>query len=192
LIRTQKLPEGRIVIGRHCVGTPYIFSFKEDNTIIGNFVSIAQGVTIIPAKGHIPPKGYENNLVSTYQLLSKFGKKKRVNPFTYNLPKANTPVEIGSDVWIGMNAIILSGVKIGHGAIIGAGSVVTHDVPPYGVVAGSPAMLLRYRYSEEQIKKLLAIQWWNWSDKKIKENLNFFYDDIDRFVDAFYVPKQTY
>ena len=92
---------------------------------------------------------------------------------------------IGNDVWIGMDVMVLSGVKIGDGAVIGARSVIASDVPPYSVVAGGPAQILRYRFSNEQIKKLLEIAWWNWPTPKIIENMTYFYSDIDTFLKRF-------
>lgn len=76
---------------------------------------------------------------------------------------------IGNDVWIGTHAIIKGGVFIGDGAVIGMGSVVTHDVAPYSVVAGVPAKEIRKRFGEKTIQKLLALEWWNWPDEKLKK-----------------------
>lgn len=78
---------------------------------------------------------------------------------------------IGNDVWIGFEAVILSGVTIGDGAIIGARAVVTKDVPPYTIVGGVPARPIRKRFSEEVISKLSGLQWWNWSEERIRENI---------------------
>ena len=89
---------------------------------------------------------------------------------------------IGNDVWIGRNATIIAGVNIGNGAIIGAGAVVTKDVPDYAVVGGVPAHIIRYRYTQEQIKALLEIEWWNWDDDKIREYQADFYLPIDEFI----------
>lgn len=80
-------------------------------------------------------------------------------------------VEVGSDVWIGRNVKILSGVRIGNGAIVGAHSVVTKDVPSYSVVAGNPAEVKKMRFSENVITALLQMEWWNWDDQLIKERL---------------------
>ena len=87
-------------------------------------------------------------------------------------------ITIGSDVWIGADVIIMDGIKIGDGAIIAAKAVVSKDVPSYAVVGGVPAKIIKYRFSEEIIKKLKALEWWNWSEEKIKKNEFFFRNDI--------------
>lgn len=83
--------------------------------------------------------------------------------------------EIGNDVWIGANVFLIRGVKIGDGAIIGAGAVVTHDVEPYAIMGGVPARVIRYRYPKEMIESFLRIKWWDWSLKKIEDNIELFY-----------------
>ena len=85
--------------------------------------------------------------------------------------------EIGNDVWIGYRVIMKCGVKIGNGAIIGAGSIVTKDVPPFAIVAGSPAAIIRYRFPTEIINKLHEIEWWLLDDDELKEKINFFQED---------------
>ena len=80
-------------------------------------------------------------------------------------------IVVGNDVWIGYEAVILSGVTIGDGAVIGARAVVTKDVPPYTIVGGVPAKPNKKRFSEENIKKLQSIRWWDWKKKKIAENI---------------------
>lgn len=87
-------------------------------------------------------------------------------------------------IWIGANCIIFQGVTISDGAVIGAGSMIRRDVPPYAVVVGVDR-IIKYRFSQEIIDKLLKIQWWNWSDDKIRENIKFMYD-IEKFVNEFY------
>jgi carbonic anhydrase/acetyltransferase-like protein (isoleucine patch superfamily) len=82
-------------------------------------------------------------------------------------PSTRGDVIIGHDVWIGNGATILSGVHIGNGAVIGACSVVTRDVPSYGIVAGNPAKLIRLRFKEDEIKCLEELAWWNWADSKL-------------------------
>ena len=85
-------------------------------------------------------------------------------------------IEIGNDVWIGDSAIIMDGVKIGDGSIIAAGAVVTKDVPPYAIVGGVPAKIIRYRFDEDDINFLLELSWWEKDKKWIKENAEKFSD----------------
>jgi len=91
-------------------------------------------------------------------------------------------VSIGNDVWVGARAIILSGVTVGDGAVIGAGAVVTRSVPPYAIVAGNPARLLRYRFDETTIAALLEVRWWDWPDSKIAEREEVFYGPVAGFL----------
>lgn len=88
----------------------------------------------------------------------------------------NVHVEIGNDVWIGSNVLILGGIRIGDGAVIGAGAVVTKDVEPYSIVGGVPAKIIRKRFSQDQIEKLLRIKWWNEPIDLIKSNYADFFD----------------
>lgn len=80
--------------------------------------------------------------------------------YTFDL-KEHNEVKIGNDVWIGTRAMILDGITIGDGAVIGAGAVVTKNVPPYAIVGGVPAKIIKYRFSQDKINELLASQWWN-------------------------------
>ncbi len=97
-------------------------------------------------------------------------------------------VFLGNDVWVGSHVLINGGVTVGHGAVIGAGAVVVKDVPPYAIVGGVPAKVIRYRFSPEVIKKLLELQWWNLPDETLKENISFFQkedfsvNDIEDFI----------
>ena len=81
---------------------------------------------------------------------------------------------IGNDVWIGSHVLIRGGVKVGNGAIIGAGAVVVKDVPPYAIVGGVPAKVIRYRFSEEVKAKLQELKWWDMTDEKLRENIGMF------------------
>lgn len=99
-------------------------------------------------------------------------------PKQYVLPP-NPETIIGNDVWIGTNAIIHPGITIGHGAVIGSGAVVTHDVPPYAIVVGVPAKIIKYRFSDEIIAKLLQLQWWNLPYDKI---LSLPFNDINECI----------
>ena len=91
-------------------------------------------------------------------------------------------VNIGNDVWVGANAMIMSGVSIQDGAIIAAGAIVTKNVSPYTIVAGNPAKTVKKRFKNSQIKSLLRIQWWNWEEDKIRKYVSDFYSDIDKFI----------
>ena len=97
-------------------------------------------------------------------------------------------VYIGNDVWVGSHVLINGGVHIGDGAVIGAGAVVVKDVPPYAIVGGVPARIIRYRFSPEVIEKLLDLKWWNYNENILKENINFFQkenitvDDVEEFI----------
>jgi phosphonate metabolism protein (transferase hexapeptide repeat family) len=95
-------------------------------------------------------------------------------------------VLMGHDTWIGHGAIVMPNVRIGNGAVVGAGAVVTKDVEPYTIVAGVPAKLLKRRFSEGITIKLEEIQWWNWSYEIIKERVDDFSLPIDDFIDKYY------
>jgi acetyltransferase-like isoleucine patch superfamily enzyme len=98
--------------------------------------------------------------------------------------RMNAPVSIGNDVWIGANVCILPGVNIGDGAIIAAGAIVNRDVPPYSIVGGVPARVIKYRFDDWMIDKFLKIRWWDWSIERIEENIEYFYEPME-FVRRF-------
>jgi acetyltransferase-like isoleucine patch superfamily enzyme len=191
LLHMGHLPKGKVTIGKHTYGTPIIQStWKYSRISIGDYCSIGTDVILISHEGHIFKKEYRNFCVSTFPLISL--KKNTWKP-EYEHPHRENDgiITIGNDVWIGARAIINPAVTVGDGAIIGSGSVVTHDVEPYSIVAGSPAKIINYRYNQEQIKKLLKIAWWNWGEKKIIENLDFMYGDIEKFIEKFSVQSRS-
>ena len=155
---------------------------KETAVTIGDYCSIGPDVIIIPEMGHIPLPEFMDKRVSTFPLTKL---NNDIFKAKYLLPTKKNFVNIGSDVWIGARAIILPAVTVGDGAIIGAGAVVAHDVPPYSIVGGVPAEIIKYRYSDGQIQSLLRIAWWKWSDKKIRDNIDYFYDSVDNFIRKF-------
>lgn len=144
----------------------YHYPINQDKLKIGKFCSIA-----CEAKFLFNSANHTMSSLSTYPFplfYEEWGiSKKDVTKSWDN--KGN--IIIGHDVWIGFEAIILAGVTIGNGAIIGARSVVTKDVPPYTIVAGVPARIVRKRFNEDVIVKLLEIKWWNWSKEKITQNI---------------------
>ncbi len=87
-------------------------------------------------------------------------------------------IKLGSDVWIGSHSVILAGVKVGNGAVVAAGAIVTKDVPDYAIVAGSPAKIIKYRFSDEIIQFFKKVEWWNWNDEKLFANSSFFNADV--------------
>ena len=109
--------------------------------------------------------------------------------FTTNWDQSfkDEPIIIGNDVWIAEGVRVLQGVTIGDGAIIGAGTVVTKDVPSYAFFAGNPGRVKRYRFTKEQIKKLLEIKWWDWSEEEIEKAKKDMMD-IDTFLDLYGKP----
>lgn len=146
----------------------YHFDFIGDKLIIGNFCAIASGVKFV-----MNGANHEMAPISTFPF-GIFGHGwEKVNEgvdLTAKYPSKGDMV-IGNDVWIGYDATLLPGVKVGNGAIIAAKSVVTKNVPDYAVVGGNPARIIRMRYDEPTIKKLLRIAWWNWNAEKISEHL---------------------
>jgi acetyltransferase-like isoleucine patch superfamily enzyme len=162
----QALKDNRTVeVGRHTYGIPKVFLW-DNNTrlIIGNFCSIAEDVVFILGGEH------RSDWKTTYPFTA-FPKKWSSSIGISGHPKTKGDIIIGSDVWIGHGATILSGVNIGNGAVIGAGCVVTKDVGAFGIVAGNPARLIKYRFDSLTIEKLEKESWWNWSDKQIEKNL---------------------
>lgn len=83
-------------------------------------------------------------------------------------------INIGNDVWIGARAMVMGGITIGDGAVVGAGAIVTKDIPPYAIVGGVPARIIRYRFSEDIIAKLLELKWWDMPDEVLKEHISLF------------------
>ncbi len=146
----------------------YHYPINHERLIIGKFCSIACGVKFLFNCANHTLKS-----LSTYTF-----------PLFYEdweLEKSNVAsawdnkgdIVIGNDVWIGFEAVILAGVKIGDGAIIGTRAVVTKDVPPYSIVGGIPAKVIRKRYSPDIIEQLLSLRWWDWTKDRIKRNLPF-------------------
>ncbi len=142
---------------------------------IGNYSSIADGCICDGGFGH------NTKFVATYP----FNQKLNNCAHLVGHPVCRGDIRIGSDVWIGEGCLIMSGVTIGDGAVIGARSIVTKDIPPYTIVVGSPAKMTRKRFTDEQINRLIDIKWWNWNEQKIIDNAHLLMsEDIDSFITA--------
>jgi virginiamycin A acetyltransferase len=167
-----KVPRGRHTYGPEpeIIGLPSIGVGSR----IGNFCSIAPGLKFIFRGKHM------TNWVSTYPFREKWGMDVPLN----DLPD-HDPITVGNDVWMATNVKVLQGVKIGDGVVIATESFVTKDVPPYAIVGGHPAGIIRYRFSERQIADLLRIAWWNWDDDEIRKVVPLLTsDNIDKFIEV--------
>lgn len=133
-------------------------------TSIGKFCSI--GPRVMCGLGKHPSRTF----VSTHPLFFSNQLQAQISFSDDSYFDEFKPIEIGNDVWVGANVIILDGVKIGNGAIIGAGSIVTKDVDPYAIVAGVPAQTVRYRFSDEQIDWLMDLKWWDFDVEWLKKH----------------------
>src|SRR5262245_17987863 len=165
-------------VGEFSYGVPNVLSWGEPATlVIGKFCSFADGIDILLGGNHRP------DWVSTYPFpaISHWPEAKDI----LGHPATNGDVIIGSDVWIGYKATILSGVTVGDGAVVGARAVVTRDVPAYAVVGGNPARLIRMRFSDEIIRRLLEIRWWEWDLERIRRHIPLLMQpDISKFLKA--------
>lgn len=163
---------GFAVIGRHT----YLHAGTEVLCArIGNFCSIARNC-------HIGMFQHPVQNVSTSGRL--YLRILQDDGFYNDMPK---PAIIGNDVWLGSGSIVMGGVNVGDGAVVGANAVVTKDVPPYAVVGGVPAKVIRYRFTQEKINQLIRVAWWNWTDEEISENAAFFKMGPDELPSK-YVP----
>jgi acetyltransferase-like isoleucine patch superfamily enzyme len=171
---------GFLEIGAHTYGSPEIIQYKgsERKVNIGRFCSIAPGVVIIP--GGIHPSGW----VSTFPFRAMFDLEGGNED---GIPAAKDEIFIGSDVWIGTDAMILSGVRIGDGAIVAARSVVTRDIPPYAIAAGVPAKTVKFRFENHIIEKLEQIRWWEWDEGKIIDAIPLLSSErVEEFITTYW------
>lgn len=152
--------QGLVTVGQYTYGSPAIISFPGDKNkvTIGSYCSIADGVTVFVGGNH------RVDWVTTFpiRVMMQFLKEPEEGVVV-----SKGDVIIGHDVWIGNGATILSGVEIGSGAVIGARAVVANSVPPYAIVVGNPGRVVKKRFSEIQIERLLEICWWDWPPEKV-------------------------
>lgn len=172
----------------------YVGPYSKVSAQIGRFTSIASYVCTVAGR-----HAYQAPFATTCPMFfslnpnhsqsgSTFATEQMFEELKFAVPEKQLDVEIGNDVWIGERAMIIGGVHIADGAVVLAGAVVTKDVPPYAIVGGVPAKIIRYRYDEETINYLLNIQWWNNSEDWFKEHWRLL-TNIDR-LKAFYRDKK--
>jgi acetyltransferase-like isoleucine patch superfamily enzyme len=142
---------------------------------VGHYTSIARRLTIV---GGLAAHSivFNPKLVTTFEMSEAYPGKGAPPRLT-----GYDEIHIGSDVWVGTDVCMIGPVTIGHGAIIGARSVLSKDVPPFAVVVGSNHRIIRYRYTPEQIRMLLLIRWWDWSQEEVISALPHF-GDIEKFL----------
>lgn len=164
-------------IGDHTYGHPSIRWWGEPVTLrIGRYCSIAENVEIFLGGNH------RSDWVTTYPF-SAIDRWPEAEHITGH-PASRGDVNIGNDVWIAARATILSGVTIGDGAVIGAASIVRQNVPPYAIMAGNPAKIVRMRFPDPQVTALLRLKWWDWDDDRIRASLpDLLSSDITAFLD---------
>lgn len=152
---------GRIEVGTGTYGYPTVRVFVRENhrLIFGNYSSLALGATFLLGGGH------PTDRITTFPLRIRLGMD---GAGADGYPTECRDTLVGSDVWVGAGAVVLSGVNIGDGAIVAAGSLVRSDVPPYAIVAGNPARVIRLRFSEAEVASLLRISWWLWPESEIR------------------------
>ena len=162
-------------VGRWTYGVPEVVSWDQGTKLeIGSFCSISKGVKILLGGEH------RTDWISTFPFNLLWEEAKDIPGH----PSTKGDVIIENDVWIGTDSIILSGIRIGNGSVVGARSVVTKDVPPYAIVAGNPAKVIRYRFEERVIEELLKIRWWEWEDEKIARFIpELLSDNINVFIE---------
>jgi acetyltransferase-like isoleucine patch superfamily enzyme len=167
-------------IGTYIVGgnVNILYPLGGANLVIGKYCSISTGLTVLLGGEH------RAEWISPYPF-PEFVPQHCTGERHWRINNNNGGVVIGNDVWIGHGVTILSGVTIGDGAVIGTLSVVAKDIPPYSVAVGNPCKVVKQRFSEEHIKRLLEIKWWDLPPEKINSLIPLLMSEkIDDFIEA--------
>ncbi len=176
VIKNPNIIVGRYTMYNDFVNDPVLFEknnvlyhypINNDKLFIGSFCSIACG-----AKFLFNSSNHTMKSLSTYPFPLFFEEWELNKDDVTDSWDNKGDIIIGNDVWIGYEAVIMAGVTIGDGSIIGTRAIVTKDVPPYTIVGGVPAKIIRKRFSNKVISSLLEIKWWEWSDERIKKNIS--------------------
>lgn len=159
-----------------------IITWSDDyKVIVGKYSSIGRDCNFFLHANHRP-----DWITTSSQLWGPVTHEIAQMHMNMGHPSCKGDIIVGNDVWIGAKSTIMSGVKISDGSVVAAGSLVTKDVPPYAIVGGNPAKIIKFRFSEKQIEKLLEISWWDWDEQKIKDNAKLMWSDkIDEFINYF-------
>lgn len=174
--KSAKLP-AHVTIGKHSYGLNknMVAGVSADAALsVGSYCSIGPDVLFLCKVDH--PLSHP----STYPFKTRLWHPDQPNSDAIT----KGPITLGHDVWIGARAIILSGVSIGTGAVVAAGAIVTKDVPPYAIVGGNPARIIKKRFDDQQIEQLLATRWWECSDAELRQMADLLYGDVDAFIEA--------
>lgn len=171
-------PIGEVRVGNHTYGGLNVLNCTNNKLIIGSYCSIAKQTAFILGVDH------RMSGISTYPF-----RKLMIQGEQEAISKGDIVIE--DDVWIGYGAIILSGVHIGQGAAVAAGAVVSKDVPPYAIVGGIPARVIKYRFPESVRKKLEKIDYLKMNDEFVKKHISQLYEEVDENADLSWLPLKS-
>lgn len=175
--------EGRLDIGPHTYGRPTVRThmMSHSRLIIGDYSSLHDTAIIMLGGEHAVDR------VSTWPVRILMGLPGAGED---GVPRPTEDTVIGSDVWLTTNTFVRTGVRIGDGAVIAAGAVVVSDVPPFAIVGGNPAKVIRYRFDEAQREALLDLRWWDWRDEEVRLAADLIAgDDVDAFIKYAYARR---
>lgn len=178
-VPNNTFPPNCVKVGSYTYGNLNVITFSDNSCLsIGNFVSIAGNVSFLLDTEH-----YLEH-ISTYPFAVKIVHSCDSESFS----KGN--IIIDDDVWIGYGSTIMSGVHIGQGAVVATGAVVTKNVPPYAIVGGVPAKVIKYRFSSDMIEELLKVDYGKLSEKTIKEHIDELYTELDDVKQLDWLPRR--